>query len=642
MRGHDKVIASTERLIMNLNNGVRPQELLSRGHPRAGDRPSDQLSNHYSRSGRETVSSQRMADVYEALNSAEATLRPWAGSYGHLWDGTRGDVEAFILAIHEVQFVLEVCGVAENGAMLQERAVALLKIAMARLEEEFRYKLTKESEPLKASELKGLRDATSTNNGWESDEVGQSEQILNRIQLMPESVIRDLRELVSVMEKTGIGEVADEIYIKVRKAVLDETLYQSKLHPLQPEEVAQIHWEELEVRIDAWLSCIVQAIRCVFASERHLCNHVFADYPQRAEVCFREVAADGLGIMFGFSESVATSKQSPEKLFRVLEMYEALRDLALPFEIVFSGDGCAKLREECKLSMNRLAEAARGIFMVFENRIEHDFSKTSVPGGGIHGITRYVVNYLILLYDYRTTLTQLFLGTGSPNMSLPRLIPEGDDDTGEDSEEDFYDNDPEQTLELRALAETNAWKLKVLQQNLEAKAKLYRDPALGSLFLMNNIHYIASKVKSSELRGLLGDEWIHQQAMLVRQHGNHYMRLAWTKILNLIREDGSSNPTSRDGIKRLFLQFNEMFEELNKVHGQWAVPEQPLREELRAAINERLLTLYRHFHSKYAPELQKGRHPGKYLKYGPGEVEAMIQELFKGPKALPSASKSSG
>ena len=58
---------------------------------------------------------------------------------------------------------------------------------------------------------------------------------------------------------------------------------------------------------------------------------------QSGEICFMQLTSGGVEMLFGFSEAVARGKRSPEKLFRVLEMYEALRDLTPHFEAVFSG-----------------------------------------------------------------------------------------------------------------------------------------------------------------------------------------------------------------------------------------------------------------------------------------------------------------
>lgn len=37
--------------------------------------------------------------------------------------------------------------------------------------------------------------------------------------------------------------------------------------------------------------------------------------------------------------------------------------------------------------------------------------------------------------------------------------------------------------------------MSALQSNLDGKSKLYRDPALAHVFLMNNIHYMVKSVR---------------------------------------------------------------------------------------------------------------------------------------------------
>lgn len=146
------------------------------------------------------------------------------------------------------------------------------------------------------------------------------------------------------------------------------------------------------------------------------------------------------------------------------------------------------MRKEYKMSRLRLSEASRGIFVEFENAIERDATKAPVAGGEVHGLTRYVVNYLILLYDYRKTLTQLFTSPdGSVSEDLVIAASMGDDI--DEEEKNRQENSP--------LSASIRWKLAVLLRNLQEKGKLYRDPALGHFFLMNNVHYMASKVRVS-------------------------------------------------------------------------------------------------------------------------------------------------
>ncbi|KAG0467984.1 hypothetical protein HPP92_017312 [Vanilla planifolia] len=81
------------------------------------------------------------------------------------------------------------------------------------------------------------------------------------------------------------------------------------------------------------------------------------------------------------------------------------------------------------------------------------------------------------------------------------------------------------------LAVQIAWIMEVLQGNLEAKAKAYREPALSCIFLMNNGRYMMQKVRdSSELTALMGEEWIRRQAARERRWASEYQKSTWSKV----------------------------------------------------------------------------------------------------------------
>lgn len=67
-------------------------------------------------------------------------------------------------------------------------------------------------------------------------------------------------------------------------------------------------------------------------------------------------------------------------------------------------------------------------------------------------------------HSYQTTLKQLF--------------------------QEFDASDPEAQL-----ASVTTRIMQALQNNLDGKARQYKDPALTQLFLMNNIHYIVRSVR---------------------------------------------------------------------------------------------------------------------------------------------------
>ncbi|KOM37486.1 hypothetical protein LR48_Vigan03g086800 [Vigna angularis] len=75
---------------------------------------------------------------------------------------------------------------------------------------------------------------------------------------------------------------------------------------------------------------------------------------------------------------------SPERLFRILDVFETLRGLIPKFEALFSDQFSVSLRNEVITIWKRLGESIRGIFMELENLIRRDSAKTAVPGGGLH------------------------------------------------------------------------------------------------------------------------------------------------------------------------------------------------------------------------------------------------------------------
>lgn len=155
------------------------------------------------------------------------------------------------------------------------------------------------------------------------------------------------------------------------------------------------------------------------------------------------------------------------------------------------------MRTQASTTLVLLGNSARGILREFENAIEEENSKSPVPGGTIHPLTRYVMNYLIFLSDYKETLTNITandptdISKGLPNsvMDLFGQLDGHGDQLGS----------PASALSVRL-----GWIITSLQCKLDAKSNLYQDVSLSSLFLTNNLHYIVKKVKGSELIALLG------------------------------------------------------------------------------------------------------------------------------------------
>jgi exocyst complex protein 7 len=184
-------------------------------------------------------------------------------------------------------------------------------------------------------------------------------------------------------------------------------------------------------------------------------------------------------------------------------------------ENVFSGEPATGMREAAAGLIKRLAQTAKDTFGDFEDAVEKDATKTPVLDGTVHPLTSYVINYVKFLFDYQSTLSQLF----------------GDGELAEKSH----------------LAAATMRIMSVLQTNLDGKSKLYKDPALTQLFLMNNIHYMVKSVRRSEAKDMLGDDWVQRQRRIVQQHATGYRRAAWTKVLSYITSSGSMSSSSGVG-----------------------------------------------------------------------------------------------
>lgn len=181
--------------------------------------------------------------------------------------------------------------------------------------------------------------------------------------------------------------------------------------------------------------------------------------------------------------------------------------------------------------------------------------------------------------------------------------------------------------------------MQALQNNLDGKSKLYKDPALTYLFLMNNIHYMVRSVRRSEAKDILGDDWIQRHRRIVQQNANQYKRVAWAKILQTLSIQGagstgssdlSSSGVSRAMIKERFKSFNMQFEELHAKQSQWIVPDQELRESLRLSVAEVLLPAYRSFVKRFGNLVENGKNQQKYIRYSPEVVDQLLGEFFEG------------
>ncbi|XP_058108662.1 exocyst complex component EXO70A1-like [Magnolia sinica] len=562
--------------------------------------------------------------------------------------GDRREKEQYLRAVDEIRRSMDSVTVTDSDP------ANAIQIAMARLEDEFRNILINHSNPVESDALVDPNSSVSSSvrseNATELDDdddddyhddgdVGvhkdeeeqegcgnsasyRSATSFREIDMIPSDAIFDLHCIAERMIAAGYLRECIQVYGSVRKSIVDASLRQLGIEKLSIGDVQRLEWDALETKIRRWIRAAKVCVRILFASEKRLCERIFDGLSSDADdACFMETVKGAAIQLFNFAEAISISRRSPEKLFKILDLHDALSDLLPDIEAVFRS--AESVRIQASEILSRLAEAARGVLSEFENAVQREPSKIPVPGGTIHPLTRYVMNYISLISDYKQTLIELIIARPS---SGPRF-----------SGDPAPDMDIPESEDRSPLAHHMIWIIIVLQFNLDGKSKLYKDTALSHLFLMNNVHYIVQKAKgSAELRELIGDSYLKKLTGKFRQSATSYQRATWVRILYCLRDEGIhvsggfSSGVSKTALRERFKTFNSAFEDAHRVQTTWFVPDPQLREELRISIAEKLLPAYRSFLGRFRHHLESGRHSEMYIKYSVEDLESALLDFFEG------------
>ncbi|KAM1820580.1 hypothetical protein ACFX11_002102 [Malus domestica] len=123
----------------------------------------------------------------------------------------------------------------------------------------------------------------------------------------------------------------------------------------------------------------------------------------------------------------------------------------------------------------------------------------------------------------------------------------------------------------------------LLDSNLETKAKLYKDVALSSIFMMNNGRYILQKIKgSAEINSCIGETWYRRRSSDLRQYHKNYQRETWDRLLQCLSHEGLSvnGKVAKPVLKERFKNFNALFDEIHKTQSTWVVSDEQMQSEV--------------------------------------------------------------
>ncbi|PWA56514.1 Cullin repeat-like-containing domain-containing protein [Artemisia annua] len=583
-----------------------------------------------------------LADLGARLTSMGKIIEKivaWEGEESMIWDCDPEEAKEYLKTVDEARRLgerLEGLSLSKEENELLRNVNGVLQTSMVRIEEEFRHILVNnrqnfepEHMSFRSSEDDGLDLNSVVSFGDDSIDDSIQRDSISRgaevyiMDLINPQVIPDLRSIASLMFDSNYGRECSQAFISARKDALDDCLFILEVEKLSIEDVLKMEWVALNSRIRRWTKAIRIFVRVYLSSEKFLCEQIFGQNESVSSICFCESSKASILQLLNFAEAIAIGPHQPEKLLRILDMYEALADLMPDIEGLYSDENGSYIKTECEDVLKRVGDCVKATFIEFENAVGSNTSNSAFPGGGNHHLTRYVMNYIKTLTDYGDSLN-VCLKDDQSFSSSPDINQWIDDD---DSSNEKSSSSP-MAVHFRSL-------MSILECNLEEKSKLYRDDALGYIFMMNNINYMAEKVKNSELRNVLGDDWIRKRNWKFQQYAMSYERATWSSILNILKEDGLSNSGSSSSTSRTLLReklqaFYTAFEEIYKSQTGWSIPNIQLRDDLRISISLKAIQAYRTFIGRHANNISE-----RYIKYAADDLENYILDLFEGtPKSL--------
>ncbi|MQM08429.1 hypothetical protein Taro_041289 [Colocasia esculenta] len=582
----------------------------------------------------------------ENISDAEEIITRWdpqGSSYAKvtsLFRESREDARQFLRAVAELRRAMNFFVGASHGskAALLVRAHTIMEAAMRRLQKEFYQMLVANRDRLDPESISGASERSSLSlnsssslSDAEEEEMRSATESIGEVERASTMAMADLRSIAECMVSSGYGKECVKIYKLVRRSIVDEGLYKLGFEKLSPAQAHKLDWDVLDIRIRNWLAASKVAVRTLFSSERVLCEQVFAASDSICQSCFAEIAAEPAMELFNFPELVASRKKiSPENMFRILDMYDCISELWPDVESIFFYQSTAAVLSQANSSLLRLSGAVRSTLVEFESAMQRDSHKAAVPGGGLHPLSRYVMNYLAFLADYSSALEDIF---AEHPLQVPTSLPAPlfDDITSNSAPSPPSSLDGEEHPFMSPVSARISWLILVLLCKLDSKAELYPEAAMAYLFLANNLQYVVKKVRSSRLLELLGENWVAGNEAKARGYASSYQRLAWTNVQAAIPHDpaavsGMDAQAAREQMRR----FNEAFEETCQAQAGWAVADGKMREQLKLSIAGKLIPAYRPFYERCQLLLLRERGSPAAVRFAPEDLTNYLSDLFNG------------
>jgi hypothetical protein len=155
---------------------------------------------------------------------------------------------------------------------------------------------------------------------------------------------------------------------------------------------------------------------------------------------------------------------------------------------------------------------------------------------------------------------------------------------------------------------------------LVRKSELCSDPSLRYLFLLNNSHFVREMIEQC----VPTNDW--RPSFAYQSYMDCYLDVSWGHVLSCIPKSNSPRPLRRWTKNNSLAKFESAFNKTYQTQKFWKVPNPRLRDVLRIAIIERVVSSYRNYlkeHQELVEHVNQNNSTPKVL-------EEMLGQLFEG------------
>lgn len=575
------------------------------------------------------------SDINKTIDNAAEIIEKWnteyvsSNKFYSLFCESKREAKKFVKRVKELQNAMDMLIREDPNSENLLKAQNLMQIAMKRLQKEFLQILSMNRAHLDPESVSSRSPTSVVSNDddiWHESRSA-SDSIIE-VEEVSKNSRTELKSIADCMIAAGYAKECASTYKSIRKSIVDESIYRLGVEKISSSKAKKMPCEVVELKMNRWIEAVKVSMKTLFNGEKSLCDDIFESSVSLRESCFRDISKEGALLLFGFPETIALRDKknpNPEKIFPLLDMYCTITENLLAIESIFSFLSISIVRTQAHSSLSRLSESILSHLVNFESEIRKDSSKTVVRGGGVHPMTISAMNHISRLAEYSTALTDILKGSSSSS-SAKSLLPKSYFNVSESEES------PASELKVRF-----AWMILVLLCKIDGKAEMYKDFSMQYLFLANNLQHVVSRARSTNVKDVLGDDWIAKHSEKVRQFARSYERLAWGPLASMCPAISTSEAVemSPEEAMMQFKKFNETFENTCEAHSECIVLDPKLLDEMRISIGRKLLPVYRDFYNAHRNAVMLAGTEGEWnVRYTPEDIGNHLSELFSGKGIL--------